>query len=758
MSGTPSRAAGVADFIYHTAAFTPDELKITAVDGSEGISELFALRVELCSDNTDIDPATQIGQMAAVEIRGAEGTRWIHGFVREFQRAGQGRHLAYYAAELVPVHWLLTQRYRSRIFQSHNCSDMSVPGIIKKVLLDAGIQDDQFRMAISGKHEPREYVVQYRESEFDFISRLMEEAGILYFFEHGEQGHKMVIADSGAAHVATPGTSSLPYRDPSSLVPEEDKECVYRIRDRHLVQTGAVGLSDYIFTQPRPVLRGTMTGKSFTSLFYEDYPGNFEDKGVGDALAAVRLEERQAQVRVLEMSGTCRVWLPGFKFSLTEHPTEALNAEYLTTRIVHRARQPQSGEEDAGGQGATYDAELLAIPAGVPFRPPRNTPRPFVQGSQTALVVGPEGEEIYTDKYGRVKVQFHWDPDGKCDENSSCWIRVSQGMAGGQYGMMFLPRVGQEVVVEFLEGNPDRPMITGRVFNKDQMPPYALPDHKTRSTIKTHSSKQGGGSNEIRFEDLKDSEQILIHAQKDFHLRVTNDRIESIEHDQSLEVKNDFIASIGRDLSLTIAGKESYKTTGTRSLTVSGDVVDDFKANHKHEVTGTLECKAASIKLEATSGIELKCGGSSVVLTPSAVFIKGGPLVNINSGSGPPVSPVTAKATSPAEPKQADDVTPGQDVRYSQTGMEFAAVEVKSQAAKAGETEEQEKKSWVAIRLVDEEGQPVPSEPYKIVTPEGRVVEGTTDSNGMARVSGIDPGNCQITFPRLDRTAWRRKS
>ena len=417
-----------------------------------------------------------------------------------------------------------------------------------------------------------------------------------------------------------------------------------------------------------------------------------------------------------------------------------------------------------------YECRFECIPADVTYRPPRVTPWPVMRGTQTARVVGPEGEEIYTDEYGRVKVHFEWDREGEFGESDSCWIRVSQGMAGGQYGMMFLPRIGQEVIVDFLEGDPDKPIITGRVYNADHMPPYKLPDEKTKSVIKTRASKGGGGSNEIRFEDLKGKEQILIYGEKDLHIRAQNDGVETIGNDRHLTVGNErkeevekdyslkikdgnLITEVGIDQSLKVIGKVSVKVDGTHSTNVGGDVVDKFGANHKHEVAQTYATKAMSIKLEASTGIELKCGGSSLVLTPSAVFIVGGPLVNINSGSGPPVSPVTAQATSPeavADVAVADTVQHGKDIRYGGGAEPAEAEQEEEEAAEEKET------TWIEIELVDEADQPVAGEPFELTKDEEVVRKGTLDANGLARIEGIEPGTYELTFTDIDGEFWER--
>lgn len=783
------RPADTADFTFRAGTLSTEDLKITRFEGSEGLSELYHFRIDACSTLHDLKLSDLVGKSGLLEVRGIGGTRYVHGIVRQFARTGQGSSLTYYAADLVPVHWLLTRRYRSRIFLESNCPDMTVPGILRKVLTDAGIPGDNVRYALQGDYEAREFVVQYRESEFDFISRLMEHEGIFYFFEHTAEGHKMVIADSPVAHVASTISGTLPFRERSGLLPDQDRESVYELQDAEQIQIGAVSLDDYNFQKPATPLETEVTGETFTSLAFEDYPGDYDVKAVGETYSQVRMEEFQAARRIEHMMTTARGLLPGHKFTLEEHGTQELNGEYLVVRVHHRATQPQSGAEELEGAGddARYEAAIETIPAATPYRPPRRTPRPTIRGSQTAIVVGPEGEEIYTDKYGRVKVQFHWDREGTHTENSSFWIRVSQGMAGGGYGHMFLPRVGQEVIVDFLEGNPDDPIVTGRVFNGDNMPPYKLPDEKTKSCIKTHSSKGGGGTNEIRFEDLKGEEQLLIQAQRrmdtrakgshfhtvggSYHLHVGGEQDGELKGEyrqliyegKHVHVKGDLMTNVDTDESRRVKGKVSIKVDGTHSLDVGGDVVEKFGAGHKSDVTQNFALKAMGIKLEASTGIELVCGGSSIHITPAAIFIKGGPLVNINSGSGPPVMAPMASATAPVDaedPAVADRTEPGADVTYTKTADDYEDLVIPTlPGSDIPPTEDDKKKtSWIEIQLVDEVGEPVAGEPYEITLPDGKVRKGSTDANGKAKISGIDPGNCRITFPRLDEDAWHRKA
>ena len=848
-----------------------DQFLVTRYRGTEGLCQLYRFEIELVSEEDQVDFAEIVGKSAALSINTAAGTRYFHGIVSRFELTGQTVGRQFFRAELVPAVWTLTHRYGSRIFQNKSVTD-----IISDVLTQAGITSDRVRMTLNGTHNTRDYCVQYRETDYNFICRLMEEEGIWWYFEQTQEAHILVLADDASAYAPIEGEPQIRYCDPTGL--KVETENVYRFRRSQAVRPGAVVLDDFSFENPKLNLQAKADSGRDAGLEFSDYPGEYKLQADGTTLAQLRAEEFEAS-RILGVGQSNSYRLaPGYTFELTEHPASSMNGSYLLTSVSHQGRQAttasstgtngrtvlfdqrvmqslrtaqqnenpmirelagallqigarlQGGDPTANraltqwlyhaGQVARelpaavaasggnplaaltlpnliddvteaivlhpdaleYECRFECIPAAVVYRPARVTPWPVMRGAQTARVVGPSGEEIYTDEYGRVKVKFNWDREGKFDENSSCWIRVSQGMAGGQYGMMFLPRVGQEVIVDFLEGDPDQPIIVGRVFNADHMPPYALPDEKTKSVIKTRSSKGGEGANEIRFEDLKDSEQILIHAQKDLHVRAQNDRVETIGANRHLDVGNDRIEQVKKDYSLTIKegsrkveiktddslkvqGKVSIQVTGTHSTNVSGDVVEKFDGNHKHEVATTYAAKAMSIKLEASSGIELKCGGSSIVLTPAAIFIVGGPLVNINSGSGPPVGPVTASATSreaPAEPGAADTVQFGQDTSYG-GGEALAAAEAPADVAghEFEQTEVEEETSettWIDISLVDEEGMPVAGERYRVTDSAGKVFEGSLDANGRAHVTGISPGTCEVTFPNRDESAWQKNT
>lgn len=769
MASAPATTANQADFMFKAGDLTNEDLKVVSITGREEISSLYSFRLELRSDDAEIDFTTLVGKACQIEIRATSGTRYINGIVRRFERLGEGSKQTYYAAELVPLHWLLTKRVKSRIFLETNCEDMTVTGIIKKVLTDAGIPEEKFRFATQGTYVARESVVQYRESDWDFISRLMEDEGIFYFFEHDTDKHVLVFGDAPSAHVATPNAATVPFRDPLGLVPDQKKEHVFNVRDRQEIQIGAVSLDDFNFETPQVDVAADQAGSEFTSLEFYDYPGGYAEKDIGTAWARARLEEFQTGRRVQQMSATVRVFLPGFKFTLEEHPIESLNTEYLILGITHHVRQPQSTEEEAGAQrGLEYTAEVDTVLATVPFRPARKTPKPRIHGSQTAIVTGPSGEEIYVDKYGRVKVHFHWDREGAFDENSSFWIRVRQSLAGGLYGIIFTPRIGQEVVVEFLEGDPDRPLITGSVYNADNMPPYTLPDEKTKSTIKTNSSVGGGGFNELRFEDKKDSEQIFMHGQKDLHIRIKNDEFDFIGRHKHETIEGNQAKSIGGDEGRSVGGNQNTKVGGDRTLKVTGSSAVETDGSYKVEASGDLGLKGANSKYIAdgeltlragtivltADTITLKSGGNFVTVDGGGVHIQGS-AVNINSGgSAASTGGISVIGTTdPAAPEEPVTGDPGQDVTYEQEGKPFDPLEDAPVHDEDESTEEQT--HWIGVRLYDDNGEPLAGERYLITLPDGtKVAKGKTNKNGEVEVRGIDPGSCTITFPDLDGATW----
>jgi type VI secretion system secreted protein VgrG len=758
--------------------FTPlgkDVLLLQSLTGHEGISSLFHFDLRMHSEKRDISFEDIVGKPALVKIIRADGDfeRLIHGVISSFTQGGSSVNFAHYHATLVPSLWLLTRTTDCRIFQ-----EKSVPDIIQQILKEYGAID--FSLRLHGNYEPREYCVQYRETDFNFVSRLMEEEGIFYFFEHAEDKHTLVLADHPSEFKPCPGQPSARYE-----VLTGEKLRVEDVIDGwsygQEVKSGKFEARDFNFEKPSMKLVAAVDGKDSHKLEIYDYPGEYPKINIGEQLIKVRMEEENTSRVIASGNGNCRAFIPGFRFELKDHYRADLNQEYVLTHVYHTADQGDNYEttsEDAA-EVFEYANSFQCIPHPTPFRPPRTTPVPIVHGSQTAIVVGPAGEEIYVDKYGRVKVQFHWDREGDYNEKSSCWVRVSQNWAGKRWGAMFIPRIGQEVIVDFLEGNPDNPIITGRVYNGESMPPYTLPDEKTKSAIKSYSSKGGGGFNEIRFEDKKGDEQLFFHAEKDMDIRVKNDRREWIGRDRHLIVKRDKrekverdthalitrdqIEEIGRDHHLKIKGKEAIEITGSRSLKVTGDVNEEFTSNHSQQVTGSLYLKGMNVVIEAMTSLTIQVGGNFVNINPGGVFIQG-TMVMINSGgsagAGSPGSLVPP--TAPQEAEIADTADPGdKEPTYKQqraqlSPIQLAALEAPSHNPQSEENKE--KKSWIEIELVDEAGQPVPGERYRVTLPDGTTLaDGTLDEKGQARIENIDPGTCKITFPDLDKDAWEPK-
>ena len=482
------RMAEEADFFFSTKDHD-DDLRVIAFSGREVLSEPFHFQVSLASLNQTVDFDAVVGQPGLLTIRYEDKKRFVNGRLLSFHQTREDSTFTYYEAELVPLLWFLRFRTDNRIFQNLNVKE-----IVTKVLKEADVPADQFRFALQRNYAKREYCVQYGESDFDFISRLMEEEGIYYFFEQAEDKHVLVMADGPSAHVPLEDKSTLVFREYSGLVHEEEYISEWRFGQR--VRSGAVVQRDFDFTKPKGDLTTSDKADRDTKLEVYDYPGRYVDKARGAGLTKVRLEAHQAALK----EGARDHQLPsahaGISFLHVHPPPGGVQPGSTSSwKPPTKAPSPRPRRCTPSSKKrppTTMSCRFKAVESDRTFRPPLKTPKAVMKGAQTAIVVGPKGEEIHTDKHGRVKVQFHWDREGKKDENSSCWIRVSQNWAGGKYGSFFLPRINQEVIVDFLEGDPDQPIVVGRVYNGDLEPPYELPSKKTRSTVKSNSSKGGG--------------------------------------------------------------------------------------------------------------------------------------------------------------------------------------------------------------------------------------------------------------------------
>ncbi|NNF00656.1 MAG: type VI secretion system tip protein VgrG [Pyrinomonadaceae bacterium] len=657
-----------------------DFLLLNEFFATEGISELFSCEVELLHEEdeaghkpTDIDVTSILGQAVTISITQSDGTsRTLSGIVNSFSRGNRTTRFSCYHATIVPHVWLLTQISQSRIFQQK-----SVPDILNEVF-----KGFEVTYEIRGEFERRNYCVQYQETDFDFASRLMEEEGIYYYFVHADGSHKMIIANTPQSHKDVPVKSEIDY----SVEVSDEEGFVGSIRDLWVdcrLQTGKYTLWDYTFQLPTNKL--SVEQPSFfkvgenRKLENYEYPAGYARKYDGidraggevpDDLQKVfkdnqrtvenRMKALDSQYKTLSGSSDCASLTAGHKYSLLKHPNPEMNAQYLVTTIDYKAKQSPDYISDED-QGDTYSSSFTCIPygAGAPdYCPPRKTQKPIVYGTQTALVVGPGGEEIFTDKFGRVKVLFRWDRHGQANEGSSCWIRVAQSWAGNRWGMMFIPRVGMEVIVSFEEGDPDRPIIAGCVYNPETMPPYELPDEKTKAMIKSDSSKGGKGFNEIRFEDEKGSEQVFIHGEKNLDTRVKNDSLSFIGKDRHLTIENNQHEKVKRDKHIDVGGDRNEKVTGSVSLKVDSDVQE--KVGQKYGLDAGMEVHIKSgmnLVVESGTNLTLKVGGNFVNINPGGVFIKG-TMVMINSG-GAAGSGAGANPDLPKAPKEADHADPG---------------------------------------------------------------------------------------------------
>lgn len=615
-----------------------DVLIPTSFVGDEGMSRLFDFTVEAISANTGIAAADLLGKTVTVTVDMiGNAPRRFNGVVTGFS-AGTIVDNGYrtYGLRLSPWLWLLDRTSDCRIFQSKSVKDIATT-----LFGDAGFSDYEYKA--QGGTTAREYCVQYNESDFAFLSRLFEEEGIFYFFRHGDGKHTLVLADqssaygdSGADHVPfTPGTRP---RTPEYLTDW---------RPGWSFVSGKWTLRDYDFEKPTSDLTGsdsTVLGVSaFKSWERFDYPGRYSAKADGDARAKRRMEADEAGYEVVAGVGNIAAFAPGTKFTLGAHPVSSeRNKVYALVSVHHEATDKAQFTTAAGrAESPSYGNRFTCLPAATAFRPPPATPRPVMRGPQTALVVGASGDEICCDKYGRIRVQFPWDRLGSKDDKSSCWLRVAQPMAGRKWGTLFIPRVGMEVVVDFLDGDPDRPLVTGTVYNAENMPPWDLPANKTRSGVVTRSSAGGeaANANELRFEDKKGEEQILFHAEKDFVREVENDDTLTVDHDQTITIKNNRTLTVSEgDETVTITkGNQTLAVeAGKRTVTVQGDLATTVsQGNHTLTVSqGNLEttvstgnvaltASAGSISIEALQGIELKCGGNSITIDQQGVTVKG---------------------------------------------------------------------------------------------------------------------------------------
>jgi type VI secretion system secreted protein VgrG len=676
----------------------PDKLLLIGFHGVDAISQPFSYRLDLLAENaTDIPFDKLLGQPCTVTFRwdmDNSKQRFFNGICARVSQGPRDAIFTQYHIELVPAAWLLTRKAQSRIFQH-----MSVQDILKKVL--TGIK---VTWKLQGSFEPRDYCVQYRETDFNFMSRLMEEEGIFYFFKHEDGSHEMIVGNHPGAHLTVDPQPTVPFEE--KLGGPRDELRIVAWEKIQEVRSGKYTLWDHSFELPYQNLEADKLIQDSVSvggvshklkvanndkLEIYDFPGEYAqrfdgiDKGGGDQPAElqkifqdnkrtveIRMQEEAVHSLEIQGRGNCRQFVSGHKFSLERHFNA--NGDYVLTSVSLVA-QSASSDYFSGESQMSFATGFTCIPVALPFRPPRRTPKPLVQGTQSAVVVGPADEEIFTDKYSRVKVQFPWDREGKKNQDSSCWIRVTTLWAGKQWGMIHIPRIGQEVLVSFLEGDPDQPIIVGSVYNADMMPPGNLPPSKIGSGVKSRSTLKGtpDNFNAIEFDDTKGKEALWIHAEKDQHIEVEHDethtvgvdrkksigrneqssigknRTETVGEDEKISIGGNRSETVEKNETITVGGDRTMSVGGKESLEVSKDIQWNITADEKIQVGGDSKVEIAKnasmevgkkFSLTAEDEIELKTGSATLLMKKDGtieiegndISIKGSGKINVKAG------------------------------------------------------------------------------------------------------------------------------
>jgi type VI secretion system secreted protein VgrG len=646
----------------------PDILLARSFSCTERISGLYTLEVSACAETADagsVQANALIGQRCFVRVQAVDDKyRFFHGIVRRMAFTGRDEEFHYFHLELVPFFWRCSQVTNCRIFQNK-----SVPEIIEAVLGEYGVK---FENKTSGRHAPWDYCVQYRESDFNFLSRLMEQEGIFYFFKQGEEFETLIFGNQTSVNEPCPNDSEFQYR--WRLAADDRREDIVSSWEAtQELRPGLFSMRDHNFQKPESLFHVSEPGANpvggSDKLEIYDYPGEFaqlfaepdarlgEIQTEGEAAVKRRMQAEETETKVFTGESTSRSITAGYRFKLADHFKGEYNDDYTLVSVHHHGVQSPGYRSDEEAP-IPYRNSFRCIPWSTLYVPPRSTPKPVVQGPQTAVVVGPAGEEIYVDKYGRVKVQFFWDRVGKFNEKSSCWVRVARFWAGKQWGAIFNPRIGQEVIVGFLEGDPDQPIIVGSVHNASEMPPYTLPDNSTMSTIKSNSSKGGGGFNEYRFEDKKGDEHIYTHAEKNLHTRVKKDSFTLVTEKNHQIVGKDHMELIKGDASIEVKGDENHKAGGNYLLKAGMDLHGKAGMNMGLEGGMNVHIKGGmNVVVEAGIGLTLKVGGNFITINPAGVQIQG-TMVMINSG-GAALSGAGIKAASPKPPEEPINTEPG---------------------------------------------------------------------------------------------------
>lgn len=569
------------NFTFDVSGFS-GAFKVESFRVTEAVSSPFEMNLTVLSEDDAItfEALSRKAGVLSLFGQGMAVARQFNGSISELRYLGSGRRFSRYHITLVPHLWFLTQRQDCRIFQKQTALE-----IIRDVFDDAGMRD--YRFELLEQHEVKEYVLQYRENDQNFVQRLMAEHGLWYYFEQSESTHTMVIVDSNDAIpelISSPLNASylgpVIYHTQGGGV--SDREHISDLEQIHRTRTGLVSYGDYNYLTPKiPQGKYAEEGPNFDLQRY-DYPGRYTTPELGLQRTSEWMSEHAVDSHQIEAASDIMRLTAGYSFDISQHPRSAINRDYLMLSVIHTGFNPRVHEEEASEESTTYHNHFVCLPRDVTFRAPKMA-SPVVDGPQTAVVVGPAGEEIYTDEYGRIKVQFHWDRYAQSDEHSSCWLRVSQSMAAPNWGAVYLPRIGHEVIVTFLEGDPDRPMVTGAVYNGLHTPPYPLPENKTRTVFRTQSHK-AEGYNEMSFEDENDQEEVYFRAQKDMKTKILNNRYRDIGNDEELKVGNNQENNILGERKEEIDGHKTSMTKQIFMEKVEKDVQVVYNANESKKI------------------------------------------------------------------------------------------------------------------------------------------------------------------------------
>ncbi len=755
-----------------SGAFKVESFRIT-----ETVSSSFEMNLTVLSDDDAITFEALSRKMGVLSLfgQGVGTARQFNGCISELRYLGTGRRFSRYHITLVPHLWFLTQRQDCRIFQMQ-----TAPDIIRQVFDDAGMSD--YRFELSAQYEAKEYVLQYRESDQHFVQRLMAEHGLWYYFEHSDAGHTMVIVDSNDAIpelISTPINASylgpVIYHAQGGGTP--DREHIFDLEQIHRTRTGLVSYGDYNYLTPKtPQGTSADEGPNFDLQRY-DYLGRYTSPELGQQRATEWMSEYTVDSHQIEAASDIMRLTAGYSFDISQHPRSGINRDYLMLTVMHTGFNPRVHEEESSDEPTTYHNQFVCLPRDVTFRVPKMA-SPVVDGPQTAVVVGPAGEEIYTDEYGRIKVQFHWDRYAQSDEHSSCWLRVSQSMAALNWGAVYLPRIGHEVIVTFLEGDPDRPLVTGAVYNGLHTPPYPLPENKTRTVFRTQSHK-AEGYNEMYFEDENDQEVVHFRAQKDMKTKVLNNRYRDIGNDEELKVGNkqenkilgnrkeeidghktsiakqtfteeiigDVSASYNTNLSKKVASNQSKKIQynhktiigksdellvdgelsqeiwQSRSIDVGGDDNQNIRQHLTVRVGSNTSIKSdEQTAVISSNEIRLQVGASGLLLKNDGKIHLYGTSVTVDGASN--ISVKGAKVNMNPSSARENRVDRPSSVRKSRAAPE----------------------RFLEFFYQSSELAPIPNVPYRAVFSDGSQLTGTLDSDGYARLNKPADGYVEIYY------------